>query len=260
MITGVTALLVSGALAGAPGGVGETMDWKVHYLGMHVGNARVEVADGGGEAWVIRGRSWSAPWYSRVYSVDDHTTSFWTPGVGSSRYQTVFREGGFHQDQDMRIAPDGIHVDRRQLFKEEGWRSWEDDYEGPGYPMEDPVTAFYHLRGLALPDGGSTTIPLFSGKRVTQVQISVEGREPLDTAIGEVDTIRVRISSQRDDELKGKGRIWVWITDDETRLPVKVLWKSNSIGSVHAELTGWTPAPPKSGPPTDAGDGDAEAR
>lgn len=238
----MTALLLAATALASPGGVGEAMDWTVHYLGMHVGNARVEVHPGEGGAWLIRGRSWSASWYSRIYNVDDHTTSTWTPGVGSSRYQTIFREGGFHQDQDMRIDPAGITVSRRQRF-DEGWRDWEDTYDGPGYPVEDPVTAFYHLRRLELADGGSHTIPLFSGKRVTTVQIDVEGREVLATeALGEVPVVRIRISSSRDDELKGKGRIWVWMTDNEEHLPVKVLWKSSAIGSVRAELAAWTPA------------------
>jgi hypothetical protein len=238
----IGALLMMAAAWADPGGVGETMDWSVQYMGMSVGSARVEVHAGEGGQWVIKGHSWSAPWYSRIYNVDDHTASYYSPGQGSTRYVTVFREGRFQQDQDMRIAPEGITVSRRQNF-DEGWRDWEDSYEGPGRMVEDPVTAFYHLRRLALVDGTVEEIPLFSGKRVTAVQVHVEGRERVESAVGSVDTVRVRISSKRDDELKGKGRIWVWLTDDEERLPVQVIWKSGAIGTVRAELTGWTQAP-----------------
>ncbi len=234
-------LLLAAAALAEPGGVGEVLDWGVYYLGMHVGEARVEVRAGPEGAWLIRGSSRSAPWYSRIYSVDDRTTSTWIPGVGSSRYQTTFREGGFHQDQDMRIDPAGITVSRRQRY-EEGWREWEDRYEGPGYPLEDPVTAFYHLRRLDLTEGSSYSIPLFSGKRVTSVQVDVEGREVLGSELlGEVAVVRVLISSSRDDELKGKGRIWVWLSDDEERVPVRLVWKSSAIGSVRAELVGVQP-------------------
>ena len=231
----IVLLAAATALAGS-GGVGEALSWRVYYLGMHVGDARVDVLPGPDGAWLIQGSSRSAPWYSRIYSVDDRTVSTWIPGVGSARYQTTSREGDFHQDQDMRIDPAGITVSRRQRY-EEGWREWEDRYEGPGYPLEDPVTAFYHLRRLELSEGSTYSIPLFSGKRVTSVEVDVEGREVLGSALlGEVPVVRVRISSSREDELKGKGRIWVWLSDDEQRVPIQVVWKSKAIGSVRAEL------------------------
>ena len=244
----LSALFICAAAAGGPG---ERLTYSVQYLGMQVGGMTAEIEPGPGGTWEIHGRAMSASWYDRIYSVNDHIISWWTPGVGSSRYVTYFREGRFQQDQDMRLSAGGFAVDRRQL-RDEGWEEWSNTYKGVGYEVEDPVSAFYRLRALPLEFGVTYDLPVFTGRLVTHILAEVEARERVDSNFGERDVIRVRLYSKRKKDLKGKGRIWLWLTDDEDRVPLQVLWKSSSIGSVKATLKGWeAAAPPAEAPPAE---------
>jgi len=225
-----------------PFGPGERVSWDLRYLGLRAGSAWAEVAAGEGGRFVFTGGADNAPWYAAVYSIHDHIESLWDPaGPGSVRYTTRFREGGFHQDQRMEIAADGVVVAREQRF-EEGWRRWEDRYPGAGGPVEDPQSAFYRLRLLPLVPGERYRFPVFSGRETWQIEVLVEPRQTLESALGTVPVLPVRLFTRHHGVLEQRGRIVVYLTDDVRRVPVRAILHTN-FGAIHADLTSWTPAP-----------------
>jgi hypothetical protein len=92
--------------AAQPFGPGERIRWSVSYMKVRAGEAWAEVSAGAGGELLISGGARNADWYGRIYTIDDRVDSRWDPlGPGSREYRTRFREGGFHQDQLMRIRP-----------------------------------------------------------------------------------------------------------------------------------------------------------
>ena len=204
------------------------------------GQAWAEVKAGDAGTLHIRGGAKNADWYGRFYTIDDLVRSQWDPsGPGSLSYTTRFREGSFHQDQVMDIAADGIRVERSQRF-DTGWRSWVDEYPGPGGPVEDPTTAFFRLRLLPLVSGEVYSFPVFSGKETWELRVEVEPRTRLETALGELEVIPVRLFTKHQGDLEQKGRIVLYLSDDERRVPVRAILQTN-VGPIRADIISYTP-------------------
>ena len=173
-------LLAAAALAGPPL-PGERLRWQVRYAGVAAGEAWAEArADPLG--MVVEAGCKNAPWYASIYTMSDLVWSTFSPGQGSLRYQTRFREGGFHQDQDMRLYPDRVEVWRSQRI-DGAWKEWTDTYAAsPG--AEDPISAMYALRDL--PGEGPWTASVWTGKKTISLSILPRGRTVLDTVFGAV--------------------------------------------------------------------------
>ncbi len=238
--TAVLAALPAATEGEAPFGPGECIRWAVSYMRVRAGYAWAEVGEDTSGALRITGGARNADWYARIYTIDDRVESRWDPaGPGSTRYVTRFREGGFHQDQDMAIGADTITVQRSQRF-DEGWRSWSDDYTGPGFPVEDPTTAFFRVRLLPLVSGESYRFPVFSGRETWQLRIQVEPRTTLETALGELRVIPVQVFTEHQGDLEQKGRIVLYLSDDSRRIPVRAIMHTN-VGAIRADITTYQP-------------------
>lgn len=224
-----------------PFGPGERIRWTVSYMKVQAGQAWVEVDEAPGGAMLIVGGARNATWYGRFYTIDDEVRSLWNPsGPGSSSYTTRFREGGFHQDQRMVIRPDGIQVERSQRF-DEGWRSWVDSYPGPGVAVEDPTTAFFRVRLLPLVSGESYRFPVFSGRETWELRVEVQPRTRLETTLGELAVIPVRVFTLHQGDLEQKGRITLYLSDDSRRIPVRAIMHTN-VGPIRADIISYQPA------------------
>lgn len=218
----------------SPSFVGEKLTWAVRYLGVVGGWAWAEVKPGkDGAVQVVCGAK-NADWYARFYTIDDRVESTWVPGVGSRRYVAHFREGRFHQDEDMHLDATGFSVQRHQEF-DAGWKTWTTVY--PAVPgAQDPVSAIYEIRRGVDDGDGPWTWPVFSGKETWPFVVSVTGREVLDdTPIGPVPTRIYKLRTAHRGMLEQKGRFLLWLTDDDRRIPVRMVVRTN-FGSIRADL------------------------
>ncbi|MCB9759345.1 MAG: DUF3108 domain-containing protein [Alphaproteobacteria bacterium] len=220
--------------ARAERGGAERLRWAVHYLGLPVGEAQVDITGAEG-SWRATARARSAAWYRPVYDLDDQLTSVGGPG-GDAVYLTRLREGGFHQDQRMTFGPRAVSVHRRQRFSD-GWRDWTDTYAVEG-PVHDPVAALLALRRLDLDEGARYTVPVFTGSRTAPVEVAVGAASPCETAWGPRACVPLTMTGQSAD--KEPQSLWVTITDDADRLPLEVVVQTPAF-KVRAALSAWTP-------------------
>jgi hypothetical protein len=231
-------LAKAGPLPFAPG---ERITWSVSYGGVTAGTAWAEVRAAGGSLVTLAAGARSASWYEAIYAIDDVVESLWdTAGGGSSRYRTRFREGRFHQDQLMEIAASGIRVWRKQE-RDGVWEEKVENYPGASGPVEDPQTAFYRIRTLPLEAGSSWRFPVFSGKKTWILDVSVDDRESLHTALGPLEAWPVHIRTRHEGDLVQKGDISVWLSDDARRIPVRIVIHAN-VGAIRADVATMSPA------------------
>jgi hypothetical protein len=213
---------------------GEEMGWELRYLGVLAGaaSARAEAVPSAPGQLLISGEAQTAPWYEQIYRLHDRVVSTCLPGQRSLRYQTSFREGNFHQDQDMWLDPLGFRVHVGQRLKE-GWKEWDKSYPGRE-GVEDPVSALYRMRLLR--GEGPWRFPVFSGDRTWTLQVRPLGRERLEeTAMGPVDTLLVELETAHKGEIEQRGRFLVWMTEESARVPVRAEVRAN-IGTIRADL------------------------
>lgn len=209
---------------------GERLRWELRYGGLAVGSAWAEARADKGNL-VVEAGARNAAWYESIYVVNDLVRSTRAPGAGSLRYQTWFREGRFHQDQDMWLRPDGVEVWRRQL-RDGAWSESTTRYD-PAPLAEDPISAMYALR--AAEGDGPWTWVVWNGKKALSVVATAGPEETLETALGELRVRRVSLGVPHEGQVSQRGSFVVWLSTDARRLPVRAILEAN-VGAFRADL------------------------
>jgi hypothetical protein len=105
-------------------------------------------------------------------------------------------------------------------------------------PTQDIVSAIYFLRTLDLTPGKSFVIPISDSGRVYQVPASVVAeKKKMKSIVGKVAVVRIDVDlfgPGRPVE-EGKGKMSIWVTDDERRIPIKARL-SHDIGQLDITL------------------------
>ncbi len=103
--------------------------------------------------------------------------------------------------------------------------------------IQDALSSLYYVRThhdflIEKP----ITVDVFDSGKTWSVEIYTLGRERIKTPAGEFDTIKVKTYPKYEGVFMNKGEIFIWITDDEKKIPV--LMKSTiTLGSIVATLT-----------------------
>ncbi len=98
------------------------------------------------------------------------------------------------------------------------------------------MSAFYLVRTLPLKEGATSRFSAVSGKKRYELKVIVHKRETIKTDLGSFKTVKVEPVLDGDGIFNSSGRIFIWFTDDEMRIPV-LMQCEIALGSIKAELT-----------------------
>jgi hypothetical protein len=85
--------------------------------------------------------------------------------------------------------------------------------------------------------GQSTQIPLSDGKKSASVRVEAQEREDVSTPLGKFKAVRYEIFMFNDVIINRKARLYVWLTDDDRRLPVQIRVRMQFlIGTIELKL------------------------
>jgi hypothetical protein len=102
--------------------------------------------------------------------------------------------------------------------------------------VQDIASAFYFLRTQPLALGQSFEMLISDSGQVYHTPVRVTERKKLKTVLGQVWTLRVEADVFGEGHLlRGKGKLAIWYTDDERRIPVKARI-NNELGSLDIKL------------------------
>jgi hypothetical protein len=99
------------------------------------------------------------------------------------------------------------------------------------------LSAFYLARTFKLEPGDTVYFDAISGKKKYKLKVICHKRETINTALGKKKCLVIEPVIQGDGLFKAKGKLTIWLTDDEERLPVLMASKI-AIGSVKASIIG----------------------
>lgn len=105
----------------------------------------------------------------------------------------------------------------------------------------DIVSAFYYVRTLDLKPkhkGDIIHLKNFYGKKMYDLDVRIMGRQTVKVEAGTFNCVVIEPLVVEGGLFKNEGKILVWLTDDDRKVPVKVSTKI-LIGSVDAELTSY---------------------
>jgi len=108
-------------------------------------------------------------------------------------------------------------------------------------PVQDGLSLLYVIRTKGdLAIGRKMDIDVVDSGKNWSVEVSVLAREKVATAAGEFDTIKIRTSPKLKGVSTGKGEAFLWLTDDDRKVPVLI--KSElKVGSFVFELADMKP-------------------
>ena len=141
------------------------------------------------------------------------------------RFEMHLRVGAYRKDLVIR-------------FDQSARKAVYEDGKSLGVParVHDVLSAFYYVRTCPLPDGGTVSIPTHDNEKSYEMVVKVLRRERIEVPAGKFDCVVVEPILKSEGIFKSKGEMFVWLSDDDRRIPVQVKSKV-PIGSISVTLT-----------------------
>lgn len=207
--------------------LGRTYTYAVEWHLVPAGTATVKMEAAGAEHRVVAFGA-SSGVVNLLYPVNDRFEAKFDPRTFCSTEIFKHSEEGFHK-RETRIRFE--NVARKSILDEKNLKTGETKHVENDVPgcVTDVMTGFYYLASLPLQPGAEHRFLLSDGGKTALVAATVEGREVIKSPAGTFSTIRVAAEAASG-SLVGKGKIWVWFTDDANHTPVqmraKLTWGS----------------------------------
>jgi uncharacterized protein DUF3108 len=225
----------------------ETLTYAVTWSVFDAGRVTATLESAGnqpGDDLHARAVARSQGFASVLFNVEDQFDSTFSPGhVCSHHIRKKINEGSRHRDLDLTFDEgrrEAVLTERDMTRPEAPARH----AENPIPPcVQDVVSAFHYVRRQPLRVGQTFHVPVNDGGKTFDIAVEVQAREPVRTGLGTLEAFRLE-PKVFGDFYKRKGRMWVWISDDDERYPVKVKM-TISIGAITATLKSASSGPAK---------------
>lgn len=208
------------AIVDAPKPV-EVLQYGIEWRLVRAGMARLSRTPQSATAWAGDLHLESAGLVSKLYKVNDDYRVLFDSGYCVSNIHLASQEGSRRRDTkvDFNRQTKKSHYLERDLVKNNIVLEKELDTADC---VQDIVAALVRLRAAKLAPGQSVTFPMSDGKKMVSGKIDAQEKEKVKTPAGEYQTIRYEAHLFNDVLFRRKARLYVWLTDDERRLPVQI--------------------------------------
>lgn len=216
-------------------GVGERLTFSVNYGFINAGDAVMSIPGydtvQGRRCYRVEFTVNSLQSFAWVYKVEDHYLTFIdAEAIAPLKFEQHIREGTYRRDFVAEFDQ------ARHIAK-----TTEGQYRIPDY-VHDIMSAFYFVRTIDFSGyvPGETTM-LYNFYKDTSYTLLVRflGRQELEVEAGTFKTIVVEPLVKEGGLFKSEGRIVIWLSDDDRKIPVRVNTKV-VIGSIDVELTSFS--------------------
>ena len=208
--------------------VGEQLSFEISYGLIKAGLAKMEVMSldtlNERPIYRIRTQARSKPFFDQFFKVRDQAESLVdAAGLFTWSYQKHLREGSYRRDRIDRFDPINERIYTRK-----------DTLSAPRYTM-DAMALLYYTRNIPLVVGDTLSMVNFEDGKVYPFYVQVLRKEKVKVEAGKFDCVVVEPLVKEERLFKGQGKLTIWFSDDERRLPV--LMKSKVIvGTIDLEL------------------------
>jgi hypothetical protein len=214
----------------------ERLEFEVSYTGIPAGTAVQEVTQSGNEITIVS-TAHSAAWLKVFFPVDDRIESVLVPGpqehlLGVPRlYRERIKEGRTRFQKDAVFDRQKLEVNTKDLLKK------TESTQKISVLTFDTLSSFFYFRTIPLQVGKSTFIDIFDCKKLWNTEVQVLRREEIETPLGRFKTVVIKPIMKFEGIFARTGDMFIWLTDDERRIPVQMKSKV-IIGSITATLVG----------------------
>lgn len=214
--------------------VGERLLYDVKYQFLKVGEAEISIPEivdyNGRKCYRAIFRVWSLPFFSIFYKVDDRYESYIDiEGIYPWKFEQRIREGGYKRD----FYAEFDHINLLAITS-------EGVYPIPQY-VQDVFSAFYYARTQDYSGkrvGETIKLENFYKDRTYPLEVKYLGKQVVEVKAGRFRCAIIEPLIVEGGLFKAKGRFLLWITDDDKKIPVKMMAEI-PIGNVIGELKGF---------------------
>ena len=212
-----------------PFGPGELLEFSIDYGIINAGGATMEIQEvrriAGRSCFDIHTEARSNSVFSKVYKVWDRSQTFLdAQELLPLRYEKHQREGDYKKDLL-------IKFDRAKNVA-----SYENGDQVSIHPhAQDELSAFYYLRAVPLEVGREVYVDTHTNRKNYPLKVLVHRRETITVPAGTFDCYVIEPMMREGGIFSAKGKLTVWITADEKRMPVLLRTKI-VVGSISASL------------------------
>jgi hypothetical protein len=199
----------------------ETLHYDAEWRLWRAGSATLRIQPGTNpEMEHVTATAESSGAVAVVFRVEDRIESYFNRHSDCSDRILKHTEEGFHK-RETSLVFDPLHG--KSILDERNLRNGELKHQVTDSPacVTDVLSGIYYLGTRPLQAGEVNIFPINDGGKTVDVTSLVEGREDVKTDAGTFHTVRVVIYSGTG-PLKGRGKVWIWYTDDASHLPVQM--------------------------------------
>ncbi len=214
----------------------EKFTYDIGWGGIKAGTATIEISDSG-QNIIITTTAKSSKLLSVFYEVEDKIESILVKKhsflfMGQPlNYRVKIREGRHKRDKECIFKNDVKKVTYVDYLQNE-----KEDFDLPGVVF-DVLSSFYYVRTLNLEVNKPVYVTVFDNKKIWNVEVQILRKEKVKTSTGEMNTIVIKPLMKSEGIFFKKGDIYIWLTDDEKKIPI-MLEAKVAFGSVTAVLVG----------------------
>lgn len=215
---------------------GERFDYEITWNRIVGGWATIEIKREPVRFWnkeclVMQTRARSSRAVDIFSRVRDTTTVFYDKNLHIPYFvHQIINQGNHHNIR--RVFFD--HHNNTTLYKNR-----EELYRIEPF-SQDILGSLFRVRNMNLVPGADLYVDVVDNRRVYRLKVIVEEIEEVTTPYGTYEAIRVQPLMKSEGIFRHEGRMWVWFTNDERRLPIKMRSRV-FIGHIVASLTGYRP-------------------
>ncbi|HKU25330.1 MAG TPA: DUF3108 domain-containing protein [Candidatus Sulfotelmatobacter sp.] len=198
---------------------GQTFTYSVDWRLLTAGTTVVHFDTVNGERHVVVTAD-STGAVALLYHVQDKLETFFNPPSNCALQLIKHTEEGF------RRVETSVRYDyqaRKAILDERNIRAKNQKHEENDISpcVANTVSAALYVGSQPLQPGTKFRFPSSDGGKAADIEVTVEGREKVKTPSGSYNTIRVSAEALNGPQ-KGKGKIWIWYSDDQKRMAVQM--------------------------------------
>jgi hypothetical protein len=210
---------------------GEYLKFDVKYGFVTAGDAWMTISDttipNGRVCHRVNFAVDSKPFFNWIFKVVDRYSTFIdSKGMFPWRFEQHISEGNFKRD----LVADFDQVNHIANTSEKS-------YPIPAY-VHDIMSAFYYARTLDFKGyrpGQKVHLQNFFKDSTYELDVKYKGRQQIEVPAGKFNCVIIEPLAREGGLFKSDGQVYIWLTDDERKMPVKVSTKI-VIGSIDSEL------------------------
>lgn len=212
---------------------GEVLEYKLKYGFITAAEGTLKVLDSdlkfdGKPTYRLSVDGVTSGTFDIFYKIRDHYDSFIDRvDLKPYFYQENIREGSYRRQDKARFNQDSKKVTATKGV-----------FTAPTTQTFDLVSSYYFARSLdisKMKPGDFVKLNYFLGDEVSQLEIQYIGKEIIKTRLGKIRCIKFSPSIKPGRIFRKDSRLYLWVTDDGNRVPVKAEVEI-LVGSVVMEI------------------------